>query len=273
VSYNGGNGGLKALPSPQERAAERERHEAPLSTQTEHQQMASRNRENFARVNQGRPAIAATARPADFSGRSVIAARAAGGTYHAPTMSPKEARGPAVPANRPFTPANTNNANRNLGGSKPTPQDRTNQGFRPFTPPNSNNSRVTGGSSANPSANKPNEGYRPFNPPNRNNEASGPKNNQPNSPRNNESGPKNNQPNYPRNNEANGPKNNQPNPPRNSQPAPQPHYSQPAPEPRHQTAPPPQPRHESAPPAQPRHESQPKQQSPQRDDKHPGKGR
>jgi hypothetical protein len=254
VSYNGGTGGVKRQPTPQEMAAEHERHEAPLSTQTQHQQMASQNRENFARVNQGRPAVAATARPADFSSRSAIPARAAGGAYHAPTMSPKEARGPAVPANRPFTPANSNNANRTVGGSNPNPQDRSNGGFRPFTPPN-NNSRVTGGSSASPAQGKSNEGYKPFTPPN---------NNQSN--RNNQgNGPKNNQPNYP--------KNNQPNYPKNIQPAPQPHYSQPAPQPRHESAPPPQPRHESAPPARPQHESQPPHQNPQREEKHPNKGR
>lgn len=250
VSYNGGSGGVRAQPTRQEMAAEHEHHEAPLSTQMQHQQMASQNRQNFARVNQGRPAIAATARPADFSGRSAIAARAAGGEYHAPTMSPKEARGPAVPGNRPFTPANSNNANRTVGGSNPTPQDRSNGGFRPFTPPNSNtsrnNSRVTGGSSANPAQGKPNEGYRPFTQPNNN---------------------------QPKNNQMNGPKNNQPNFPKNNQPAPQPHYSQPAPQPRHESAPPPQPRHESAPPARPQHESQPPHQNPQREEKHPNKGR
>ncbi len=272
VSYNGGNGGLKVAPTPQQQAYERERHVAPLAVQSQHQQLAAQNRENFARVNQGRPAIAATARPADFSSRSVVAARAAGGAYHAPTISPKEARGPAIQGNRPLTPANTNNANRSFGGSKPTPQDRTNQGFRPFTPPNSNNPRATG-NNANPSQNRSNEGYRPFNQPNSNQ----PRNVEPNAPRNN---PPNyrpfNQPNnnQPRNVESNGPKNNPPNYRPNNQAAPQPHYSQPAPAPRREVAPPPQPRHESAPPVRPQqHESQPRQPNPPREEKHPGKGR
>ena len=46
--------------------------------------------------NHGRPAIAATARPGEFSGRNVERASAAGETYHAPKMSPQEARGPSA---------------------------------------------------------------------------------------------------------------------------------------------------------------------------------
>lgn len=143
VSYNGGTGGVKAEPTPQERAAEHEQHVAPIAVQTQHEHLAAQNRQNFASENHGRPAIAATAKPADFSGRSAIPARAAGGEYHAPAMSPKEARGPSTTGFRPFTPANSNNANRTTGSSTPTPQDKSksNEGFRPFTPPNSKNSQ------------------------------------------------------------------------------------------------------------------------------------
>src|SRR5580704_9947275 len=138
VSYNGGTGGLKAEPTPQEQAAEHEQHTAPLAAQTQHETLAAQNRQNFATENHGRPAIAATAKAGDFSSHSVVPARAAGGEYHPPAMSPKLARGPSVPGNRPFTPANTNNANRTTGSSTPTPQDK---GFRPFTPPHANNSQ------------------------------------------------------------------------------------------------------------------------------------
>jgi hypothetical protein len=138
VSYNGGTGGLKAEPTPQEQAAEHEQHTAPLAAQTQHETLAAQNRQNFATENHGRPAIAATAKAGDFSSHSVVPARAAGGEYHPPAMSPKLARGPSVPGNRPFTPANSNNANRTTGSSTPTPQDK---GFRPFTPPHANNSQ------------------------------------------------------------------------------------------------------------------------------------
>jgi hypothetical protein len=55
VSYNGGTGGVRAEPTPQEQAAQHEQHTAPLAAQTQHQQMASQNRQNFASVNQGKP--------------------------------------------------------------------------------------------------------------------------------------------------------------------------------------------------------------------------
>jgi hypothetical protein len=132
VSYNGGQGGVEARPTPQEESAAHEHHAAPLAAQTEHEHMASQNRQNFASENHGRPAIAATARPGDFSSHSAVPARAAGGEYHAPPMSPKEARVNSTPANK-----------GNLEG-----------GFRPFTKPNSTNSSSNNsqnrGSAANP---------------------------------------------------------------------------------------------------------------------------
>jgi hypothetical protein len=121
VSYNGGTGGVQAKPTAAEQVAANEPHTAPLAAQTQHETLASQNRENFASVNQGKPAIAATAKAGDFSSRSVVPARAAGGEYHAPTMSPQEARGPSTPMRSAGTP----------GGA--------NQGFRPFTPPHANN--------------------------------------------------------------------------------------------------------------------------------------
>ena len=153
VSYNGGTGGIQARPTAQEQAYTNEPHTAPLAAQTQHQQMASSNRQNFASVNQGRPAIAATAKPGEFSGRSVVAARAAGAAYHPPAMSPKEAR---VASPAPNRPAN-NNANRG-----------NNEGFRPFTPPNKSSS-PSGNERSNNNANRgSNEGLRSFTPPNNN---------------------------------------------------------------------------------------------------------
>src|SRR5450631_2367477 len=139
-SFNG-EGGVRAQPTAQEQAAEHEQHTAPLAAQTQHETLAAQNKQNFASENHGRPAIAATAKPGDFSSRSAVPARAAGGEYHAPAMSPKEARGPATPGNRPFTPANANNANRPVGNPAVSPQEKgnANGGFRPFTPPSSTN--------------------------------------------------------------------------------------------------------------------------------------
>lgn len=83
VSYNGGNGGVEAHATPQQEEAERGRHIPPVAAQTRHVQEARGNRELRASVNQGRPSIAATEKPGDFSSH-VEAAREAGAPYHPP---------------------------------------------------------------------------------------------------------------------------------------------------------------------------------------------
>jgi len=125
TSFNGGTNGIQARPTAQEQSYANEPHTAALPAQTQHEQAASQNRGNFASVNGGRPAVAATARPGDFSSRSAVPARAAGAEYHAPAMSPKEAR--------VTTPAASHGS--------------SSEGFRPFTPP-SKSSTSTSTSSA-----------------------------------------------------------------------------------------------------------------------------
>src|SRR5215467_1047552 len=120
VAYNGGTGGVNMRPTPQEEAFAREQHTPALAAQQQHEHAAMQNRENFASANHGRPAIAATSRPGDFSSHSAVAARAAGGEYHAPAMSPRDAR--------------VNSAS-NRGNSTPANRGNSNEGFRPFTPP------------------------------------------------------------------------------------------------------------------------------------------
>jgi hypothetical protein len=95
TSFNGA-GGIQARPTPQEEAYGREPHTAPLATQTEHEHAASQNRQLLASENHGRPAIAATGKPGEFSGPHVQKASAAGEAYRAPKMSPQEARGPSA---------------------------------------------------------------------------------------------------------------------------------------------------------------------------------
>jgi len=88
VSYNGGPNGVHAAPTPQERSWSREQHVPPTPAQVSHVQEANRNPALFAHANGGHPAIAATARPAAFSGPGVISAHGAApigaGTPHAP---------------------------------------------------------------------------------------------------------------------------------------------------------------------------------------------
>jgi hypothetical protein len=82
VSFNGGHGGIVAHADARQLAAEHEHHFEPTSMQREHVNLAARDRDLRAAVNNGRPHVAATERPTSFSGRGVIAARAAGGEFH-----------------------------------------------------------------------------------------------------------------------------------------------------------------------------------------------
>jgi hypothetical protein len=83
ISYNGGEGGTNARPTAQEEAAAAQRHIPPTPLQVEHVQTASTNRQLFESTNHGRPSIAATAKPVEFSGHSIVEAKAAGPSYRA----------------------------------------------------------------------------------------------------------------------------------------------------------------------------------------------
>jgi len=67
VSYNGGRGGINARPGRFEEQAQHERHFEPTSMQMQHERGAQSNREFLAKVNHGRPSIAATERPGEFN--------------------------------------------------------------------------------------------------------------------------------------------------------------------------------------------------------------
>jgi hypothetical protein len=84
VSYNGGAGGLSARPTAGELAAGRERHMEATSIQRQDEMTAHNERSQFASVNHGRPAVAATGRPGEFKGSGVVGTRAGGaaGEYH-----------------------------------------------------------------------------------------------------------------------------------------------------------------------------------------------
>lgn len=77
VSYNGGAGGTAAAPTSPERTAAREPHVLPTLMQRQHVQEAGKNPALFAKANGGRPAIAATPRPAAFNAPGVVRAHGA----------------------------------------------------------------------------------------------------------------------------------------------------------------------------------------------------
>jgi hypothetical protein len=67
VSFNGGPGGLRVQPTPEERRAMTEHHVAPTPLQFQHQQRAATMPEMHAAHNGGRPQILTTARAGDFN--------------------------------------------------------------------------------------------------------------------------------------------------------------------------------------------------------------
>ena len=75
VSFNGGPHGIQMRESERERIAEHEHHFEPRREQIEHEHAAHADRSQWASVNHGRPAVAASGRPGDFH-RDVVAARA-----------------------------------------------------------------------------------------------------------------------------------------------------------------------------------------------------
>jgi hypothetical protein len=104
VSYNGGNGGITARPTPQEEAAAHAQHVGPVAAQVQHQQAARSNTQLRASVNHGKPPVAATAKPGEFSGNGVVAAKS--GSYNPPARAAN-----TVNANADAARGNGGNAN------------------------------------------------------------------------------------------------------------------------------------------------------------------
>ena len=91
VSYVGGTGGIHAEPTTDERLAAHETHAPPTGEQTKHIEAAKSNPDFALSHNNGHPAIAATSRPAQFTGAGVTHAQPA-----AAQAGAKEAAKPAA---------------------------------------------------------------------------------------------------------------------------------------------------------------------------------
>ncbi len=145
VAFNGGEGGIAARATAQEEAWGREPHTEALSSQVEHERSASQNRALFASENHGRPEVAATARPGEFSGHGVVKAKAAGGEYHAPAMSPREAR--ASDSEGARNSESRGNEMRNNDSRNHEPRNngeaKDNNGSHSFTPPSNSHTTET----------------------------------------------------------------------------------------------------------------------------------
>ncbi len=120
ISYNGGNGGVSARPTPQEEAAAHARHIPPVAAQTQHIQEARSNPELRASRNEGKPPVAATERAGDFKGHGVVQAKEAGAPYHPPAKG----QNPIARNNAARTETNAPRGETNAGRpAENTPRD------------------------------------------------------------------------------------------------------------------------------------------------------
>jgi hypothetical protein len=71
VSFNGGNGGTAARPTPQQEAFAHEKHVEATTVQRQHAETASKDRSLFAKQNHGEPTVAATQRAGVLQGEGV----------------------------------------------------------------------------------------------------------------------------------------------------------------------------------------------------------
>jgi WXXGXW repeat (2 copies) len=160
VSYNGGAGGITARPNSAELAAEHEHHVAATSMQTQHEQMARNDRTMLASENHGRPAIAATARPGQFHGQGVVAARSESSNANPPSSFAGNNRNAAMQNDRPPSartngPSNQNDSNRpNTAAQNFSQHGQQNSSNAPH--PTANNQGVNRPNNSNGNANRPN---------------------------------------------------------------------------------------------------------------------
>jgi WXXGXW repeat (2 copies) len=133
VSFNGGAGGINARPTRQEMAYEHERHVAATDVQMQHEHAAASNRTFLASENHGHPAVAATARPGEFSGHDVAASRGAPNSFHPPahgngTDAATHSNNAAMHSSHEggSAPAHMDNASHGGGHNNPKPEAKSN---------------------------------------------------------------------------------------------------------------------------------------------------
>jgi hypothetical protein len=116
TSFNGGTGGTTVQPTAAELAASKEQHVQPTAAQTQHEHAASTNRAQLASVNHGKPTVAASAKPGVFSGKGVVAAKAAN--------SNRPAAANTTSANRPGS-NKTSSTNNNRNDRAPSAMNKS----------------------------------------------------------------------------------------------------------------------------------------------------
>ena len=119
VSYNGGNGGISARPTPQQESVAHERHIPPVAAQAQHEQAARNNPEQRASVNHGTPAVAATPKAGAFNDHAVVHAKQTGTPYNAPVKRAAVQPPANAPAAHPEN--NATRSDRPAPNNKPEP--------------------------------------------------------------------------------------------------------------------------------------------------------
>jgi len=119
VSFNGGSGGIQARATPAEEQAAHEQHLAPIAAQVQQERTARATPALRASENHGHPAIAATARPGEFSGHGVVAAHdaPARAENNRPEAARPEAARPVAPAEQ--APVHQNVAEQHAPAPRP----------------------------------------------------------------------------------------------------------------------------------------------------------
>jgi WXXGXW repeat (2 copies) len=139
VSFQGGSGGTMARPTPAEEAAAHDQHVAASPAQLQQERTASSDKNLLASENHGQPAVAATAKPGEFTGKGVVAAK-----EEKPTS--------AIPGSKPGT--TTPNANAPIPADKKEPAAKTMAKPAPGTPPRPANSESKPSIAAKPPGNE-----------------------------------------------------------------------------------------------------------------------
>jgi hypothetical protein len=103
ASFNG-PGGVSRRPTAQEETFSHEQHTPAVASQVQHREAASKDRSQFASVNHGKPAVAATAKPGEFKGAGVVPAKAAA-SYKGATGKEAAKTGGAATEHKGATPA------------------------------------------------------------------------------------------------------------------------------------------------------------------------
>ncbi len=103
ASFNGGPGGVVAAATAAQSVVDKGQHVPPTAAQRNQARLASVEKTQFVSANQGKPAVAATARPGEFRGKGAVPARAAGKAALAtPAQTPPPApAGNALPQGTP----------------------------------------------------------------------------------------------------------------------------------------------------------------------------